>query len=431
MAALTPVERAVATYSADWERGAVDRATFAKVNPETLGNATPADFTFRYIDISSVTQGVIDWGAVQELRFADSPSRARRVVRPGDVMICTVRPLLGAHAFAAWPNDQATVCSTGFAVVRCGAGLVSEFLRHLPFAEQVTRQLVAWQCGTSYPAVNERDIRKLVIPTPPPQEQATIARLLDAVVTAMERTVAAVGQARELRRGLLQACFQFVGSTESQKTTDAGRIPKSWDAIKGREAFVVVAGGCSSVDALTMPRDGGTPDAWFMKVDDFNDPANRRAIVRTKIGFRAAENRLFKPLPIGTVVIAKRGAAILKNRVRTTAVPASLDPNLMALQVLPGMRPEFLRLQLEWRNLSRYVESSGVPQLNNKDLYPRYFLRAPDHQQEAIVNVIKAAEAVEDALLATSGALEGLKGSLMHDLLSGRVRVTNIGKLAL
>jgi type I restriction enzyme, S subunit len=91
--------------------------------------------------------------------------------------------------------------------------------------------------------------------------------------------------------------------------------------------------------------------------------------------------------------------------------------------VLPGIRPEFLRCQLEWRNLSRYVESSGVPQLNNKDLYPRYFLRAPDEHQRQIVETIAAAEAHGDALVAKCAAYDALKKSLMHDLLTGRVRV--------
>ena len=176
---------------------------------------------------------------------------------------------------------------------------------------------------------------------------------------------------------------------------------------------------------MKLPQDDVAPDTWFMKVDDFNDPANGRTIVQTQLGFRALENELFKVLPIGTVVIAKRGAAIMKNRIRTTAVPVSLDPNLMALQAQSGIHPEFLRLQLEWRNLARYVEDSGVPQLNNKDLYPRYFLVAPDHGQLEIINTVTAAERVEDTLIAKCGALKQVKRSLMHDLLTGKVRVGN------
>ena len=102
----------------------------------------------------------------------------------------------------------------------------------------------------------------------------------------------------------------------------------------------------------------------------------------------------------------------------------------MALQVLPGMRAEFLRIQLEWRILSRYVEDSGVPQLNNKDLYPRCFLRAPDSRQREIIRTIGAMEALEDALIAKSDAIETLKKSLMYDLLTGRARASKEAKAA-
>jgi type I restriction enzyme S subunit len=329
---------------------------------------------------------------------------------------------VGAVHFAPrefWPID-----TVYYVLPKIGDNL--RFLHHL----LCYLPLAYLNAATGVPGLSRRDAYALRGAFPPPHEQAAIAHILDTTDTALERTRAALDRARDLRRGLLQAAFGFVRSTEPKKHTDAGLIPESWDAIKGKHAFLIVTGGFSSVDALRLPRHNETPDAWFMKVDDFNLPSNRRKIVGTKIGFRGADNRMFKLHPPGTVVIAKRGAAILKNRVRITAVPIALDPNLMALQGLPGMRPEFLRCQLDWRNLSRYVESSGVPQLNNKDLYPRYFLRAPDDQQQQIVGTIAAAEAHEDALVAKCEAFEVLKKSLMHDLLTGRLRVTGLMEAA-
>lgn len=239
----------------------------------------------------------------------------------------------------------------------------------------------------------------------------------------IERTRDAVDRAKTTRLALMQAAFNYEMTSEARHDSDAGRIPKSWEALKGKQAFSVLTGGNSSVYALKPLRGDDVADAWFMKVDDFNLPANLRQIVTTQIGFVRSKNPSFKLLPAGTIIIAKRGAAILKNRVRTTAVPIALDPNLMALKVRDDILPEFFRYQLEWRNLARYVESSGVPQLNNKDLYPRWFVWAPEDQQKEIVAVISAAEKHEDALRSKLNALESLKRSLMHDLLTGAVRV--------
>ena len=240
---------------------------------------------------------------------------------------------------------------------------------------------------------------------------------------AIRQARSAADGASAVRLAVMQAAFNYEMTREPWRNSDAGRIPQSWEALKGKQAFVLLSGGNSSVNSLRPLRGEGAADAWFMKVDDFNLPANARQIVTTQIGFVSNKNPSFKLVPTESIVIAKRGAAILKNRVRTTAVPVALDPNLMALKVRDDICPEFFRYQLEWRELPRYLESSGIPQLNNKDLYPRWFVRAPEEQQKEIVALISAAERHEDALLDKLTALEALKKSLMRDLLTGTARV--------
>lgn len=302
--------------------------------------------------------------------------------------------------------------------------ITPEFFFRWLRSEQVQSYLSASSEGsTGLSNMSHSFFRKMAIAFPEVDEQATIARVLDAVDAAIDQAREAVEQAQVMRLSLMQAAFHYEMTSEPKHNTDAGRIPQSWQALKGKQMFSVLTGGNSSVYAIKPLRGNDKADAWFMKVDDFNLPANARRIVTTQIGFVASKNPSFKLLPFGAIVIAKRGAAILKNRVRTTAVPVALDPNLMVLKVREDILPEFFRYQLEWRNLSRYIESSGVPQLNNKDLYPRWFVRAPEGQQKEIVAVISAAEQKEDALCDKLLALETLKKSLMHDLLTGTVRV--------
>lgn len=339
-----------------------------------------------------------------------------KLAEPGDTLI-SVRAPVGEINRA----DQCYAIGRGLAAIRA-KGANAEFIHQAIQRWRWSLQRVAQ--GTTFDAVTARHFGQLLVAVPDsPDEQAAIAFVLNAVDAAIDLAREAGDQARVARLALMQAAFNYELTSEDQQDTDAGRIPKSWQALKGKQAFSVLTGGNSSVNALRPLRNDDVADAWFMKVDDFNLPANRRQIVTTQIGFVGRKNPTFKLLPIGTVVIAKRGAAILKNRVRTTAVPVALDPNLMALRVRDDILPDFFRYQLEWRNLARYVESSGVPQLNNKDLYPRWFVRAPEYQQREIVELIAAAERHEDAFRSKLQSLEALKKSLMHDLLTGTVRV--------
>ena len=131
----------------------------------------------------------------------------------------------------------------------------------------------------------------------------------------------------------------------------------------------------------------------------------------------------------GVVIFPKRGAAIFLNRVRILARQANIDPNLMALQP-KGIIGSFLAAYLLYFNLSTICDNSGLPQLNNKHIYPMLFPRPSEIEQLAIVERLSA---VDDRVRAEQDELTKLrliKQGLMEDLLTGRVRVTNLESAA-
>ena len=66
----------------------------ATINDEALAESTEGDFELAYIDIGNVdSQGRVH--DIVNYRFEDAPSRARRIVRDGDVIISTVRAYSG------------------------------------------------------------------------------------------------------------------------------------------------------------------------------------------------------------------------------------------------------------------------------------------------------------------------------------------------
>ena len=101
-------------------RDYVTLGELAELNAESLGTTTPKDRTFKYIDLSSVSHGSIDIASLEQFRFVDAPSRARRVVRDGDILFGTVRPQLRSHARVV---GDGFVASTGFSVVRPRPGV--------------------------------------------------------------------------------------------------------------------------------------------------------------------------------------------------------------------------------------------------------------------------------------------------------------------
>ena len=88
----------------------------ATVNDEALPETTDPDMEITYVDIGSV-DSVAGITGTEDLVFEDAPSRARRIVRQGDIIISTVRTYLKAIARIE-STDANLIASTGFAVIR-------------------------------------------------------------------------------------------------------------------------------------------------------------------------------------------------------------------------------------------------------------------------------------------------------------------------
>ena len=98
----------------------------ATYNDEVLPESTPDNHPIKYVEISDVDEqiGVTGWS---EHFFSSAPSRARRVLKGGDVLISTVRTYLRAIAPVIEPPIN-LVGSTGFAVIRPIPGIYDSIL---------------------------------------------------------------------------------------------------------------------------------------------------------------------------------------------------------------------------------------------------------------------------------------------------------------
>ena len=216
----------------------------ASINDDVLGENTDPDFEMEYIDIGNVDSS----GHVSKLasyRFEDAPSRARRLVRDGDVIISTVRTYLQAITQIREPSESLVV-STGFAVIRPRRDLFDArycrfALREPSFLAEVEKRSV----GVNYPAINTTDLADIPISVHPLSRQRAIAGYLDretarldALVAAKERLLALLA---EKRRALVTRAVTR-GLDPRVPTRDSGvpwlgEIPAHWDVERARWLF--------------------------------------------------------------------------------------------------------------------------------------------------------------------------------------------------
>ncbi|MDP3938111.1 MAG: restriction endonuclease subunit S, partial [Deltaproteobacteria bacterium] len=160
----------------------------ALLNPESLGEDSDPSLDMIYVDIG----GVDSLGRIfqrESLTFATAPSRARRLVRDGDVIVSTVRTYLRAIAPINDP-ESTLVVSTGFAVVRPADDLSTGYAAYALRAPYFVERVVANSKGVSFPAINESEMATYAIAAPPPEEQHAIAAFLDREAARIDALVA-------------------------------------------------------------------------------------------------------------------------------------------------------------------------------------------------------------------------------------------------
>lgn len=179
----------------------------ASCNDDVLLEKTDPTYEILYVDISSVDafNGIV---SKEVMLFSNAPSRARRLVKDGDVIISTVRTYLRAIASIKKPEVNLVV-STGFAVIRPRKGVVSNYLGYLLKTNFFIDTVISHSVGVSYPAINKSELISIKIPMPSTEEQISIAAFLDSTTHKIDALINeaqnAITLLHERRRALISA----------------------------------------------------------------------------------------------------------------------------------------------------------------------------------------------------------------------------------
>jgi type I restriction enzyme S subunit len=216
----------------------------ATINDETLTEDVDPDFEIQYIDIGNVnSSGAVD--QIATYRFEAAPSRARRIVRDGDVIISTVRTYLQAIAPITNPPENLIV-STGFAVIRPRPDMMdAKFCRYVLREPTFLAEVEKRSTGISYPAINASEIGDIAIPLPPISAQKLIADHVEAETAEIDALISAKQKLLDLmaekRRAMVaEAVMRGLDPSAPLRPSGIdwlGDIPAHWEIERSRWLF--------------------------------------------------------------------------------------------------------------------------------------------------------------------------------------------------
>ncbi len=268
-----------------------------------------------------------------------------------------------------------------------------------------------------------RDFLTIPLPVPTKREQAAIAQILDAVDRAIERARVCVIKAEELDHSLLH---ELLESGAGRNPED--KRPTRWQLKRIDEVAVVGSGvtlgkdvtGFKSVE-LPCLRVANVQDGHLdlSTIKTIKVPCDEVDRYRLEPGdVLMTEGGDLDKLGRGTLWEGQIADCLHQNHIfRVRADRSQLDPRFLALVVESDIAKRyFTRVAKRTTNLAS---------TNKTQVRAFRFPLPPLEEQQQIADTMNAAKAIIRALQGKAVALEQLKKSLMHDLLTGAVRVTD------
>jgi type I restriction enzyme S subunit len=401
------------------------------LNAESLGEDSDPASEMVYVDIG----GVDSLGHIiqrEALTFASAPSRARRIVRDGDVIVSTVRTYLRAIAPIKDPEPNLVV-STGFAVVRPIDDLTSDFAAYALRAPYFVERVVANSKGVSFPAINESEMATYSLAAPSPQEQRAIVTFLnretariDALVAKKERLIELLYEEHTalITRAVTNGLDPNVRMKDSG-VESLGRIPAHWAIRRLKTACSRVFVGIAEA-ATHAYADDGVP---MLRSTDVR--ANQvRATEVLRIAREFAEKVRSKQLKKGDIVTVRTGNAGV-----SAIVPSEFDGGqCFTLVVSRPKGSEDANFLCYYLNSpaaqSQFtIEGMGTAQVNiSVPIVQNVVLCVPPRvEQEAIARFLERETARIDALVAkvrdAIDRLKELRTALISAAVTGRIDV--------
>lgn len=281
---------------------------------------------------------------------------------------------------------------------------------------------------SAVPGLNRDDAYSIAVMLPQRGEQDDIASVLDCLENSIHLETDALANAQELKRAAMGKLFTRGLRGEPRKETEIGLVPESWE-------IVPLNAICGATDQVDLNTDGGRRIHY---IDVSCVSRESLAVITTnEYVLRNAPGRARKRVRAGDVIFAtirptlRRVSRILPeldNQICSTAfcVLRTEEPDGLGKFVYYAVqRPEFVDL------LARIETGASYPAVTDRQVKSQLIPLPSQEEREQIVAILDAIDRKIELHRKKRAVLEELFKALLHKLMTGEIRVTDLDLSAL
>ena len=205
---------------------------------------------FSYIDIGSIDNVHQKLNQNENIVEAkDAPSRARKIVKYGDIIYSTVRPYLHNMCIIDKEFSFKPIASTGFAVMSCLGKIYNRYLFFYLMSPTFDNYANASENarGATYPAINDDRLYRAIVPVPPLEEQHRIVAKIEEILPYIDQYDKAYTKLEtfnkkfpeDMKKSILQMAMQ--GKLVEQRPEE-GTADELYEQIVAEKARLVKEG---------------------------------------------------------------------------------------------------------------------------------------------------------------------------------------------
>jgi type I restriction enzyme S subunit len=338
-----------------------------------------------------------------------------------------------------FPKSGAAIRLEKRAILLVDAHIVSHLCAVLPKTGKVDRWFIFYSLrakrlaedkAEGYPVLNLSEIRDVPIPLPPLPEQRAIAHVLRTVQRAKETTEGVIAALKELKKSLMQHLFTYgpVPVTERERVplqeTEIGPIPAHWRVVRLGEVALLERG-------LSWSKaDEGSNGIGVLSIPDILTNGRLNPFPRVHLSKQVTSNKLLVKGDI--LLVGSSGAAknvgrsgVLREEPASPLAFASFTIRLRGKPDAVLQEFAFYLIQSSWIDFAHFSKQAadGKYNLQLRQLQSAFIPLPPLDEQREIARILQAVDAKIAAEERHRTALEEVFKTLLHQLMTGKVRV--------